>query len=90
MQRSLRYSHSLWKSRLEQQSHALDALSPLKVLARGYASCVTGAKDPLLSVGQLEEGDPFSVQLSDGDIEASVTGKRPVSRSGREHAGDGA
>jgi exonuclease VII large subunit len=49
---------------------------------------VTGAKEPLLSLGQLEEGDPFSVQLSDGDIEASVTGKQPVNRSGRENAGD--
>jgi exodeoxyribonuclease VII large subunit len=90
MERSLRYCHSLWESRLEQKSHALDALSPLKVLARGYASCVTGTKEPLLSVGQLEEGDPFSVQLSDGDVEASVTGKRPVNRSGRENAEDGA
>ncbi len=84
MERGLRRSHSLWKSRLEQQSHALDVLSPLKVLARGYASCVTGDGWPLVSVEQLGLEDPFSVQLKDGNLEASVTAKQPVNRSKKE------
>lgn len=89
MLRSLRHSHSLWSSRLEQKSRALDALSPLKVLARGYASCVTVSGAPLLSVDQVDGGDAFLVQLSDGDIEASVTGKRSADRGGRGEIGNG-
>ncbi|MGC9372801.1 MAG: exodeoxyribonuclease VII large subunit [Thermovirgaceae bacterium] len=89
LQRSLRHSHSLWASRLEQHSHALDVLSPLKVLARGYASCVTREGDLLVSVGQIGRGDPFRVQLKDGDLDARVTEGKPVDRpkAGKDNHG---
>jgi exodeoxyribonuclease VII large subunit len=80
LQRTLRHLHSLWTSRLEQYSHALDVLSPLKVLARGYASCVTREGDLLVSVGQIGRGEPFRVQLKDGDLDAMATGGKPVNR----------
>jgi exodeoxyribonuclease VII large subunit len=80
LQRALRHAHSLWTSRLEQYSHALDVLSPLKVLARGYASCVTREGDLLVSVGQIGRGEPFRVQLKDGDLDAMATGGKPVNR----------
>jgi len=80
LKRGLSHSHSLWKSRLEQHSHALDVLSPLKVLARGYASCLTKEGDLLVSVGQIAPGDPFRVQLKDGDLDALMTGGKPADR----------
>lgn len=80
LQHALRHFHSLWTSRLEQYGHALDVLSPLKVLARGYASCVTREGALLVSVGQIGRGEPFRVQLKDGDLDAMATGGKPVNR----------
>lgn len=82
--RSARHSHALWESKLKQKSLALDALSPLRVLARGYASCVTAGGEALLSVDQLDVDEPFSVELSDGEIKARVKGKNRFDRMKRE------
>ena len=51
----------------------LDAMSPLKVLARGYA--MTQAEDGAVirSVRQVNTGDQIQISLSDGRIAASVT-----------------
>ena len=51
----------------------LDAMSPLKVLARGY--CVTHGPDGevVRSVKQTAKGDTLEITLSDGSITASVT-----------------
>ncbi len=51
----------------------LDALSPLKVLARGYS--ITQAEDGtvLSSVGQTSLGETVQITLTDGSLKASVT-----------------
>ena len=53
----------------------LDAMSPLKVLTRGYALAHTGDGTLLKSVSQVEPGDRIVVDLSDGKLTASVLEK---------------
>ncbi|MBQ5608405.1 MAG: exodeoxyribonuclease VII large subunit [Oscillospiraceae bacterium] len=51
----------------------LDALSPLKVLTRGYAMVQTGEGNVLRSVKQAETGDSIHITLNDGSLSATVT-----------------
>ena len=50
----------------------LDAMSPLKVLSRGYAMAQTEEGALLRSVSQVHPGDTITVSISDGKITASV------------------
>lgn len=50
----------------------LDAMSPLKVLTRGYSMAQTENGTLLRSVSQVELGQRISVALSDGSISATV------------------
>ena len=49
---------------------ALNALSPLAVLGRGYAICRDSGGAALRSVKTIKPGDLLSIQLNDGDIDA--------------------
>ncbi len=50
----------------------LDAMSPLKILARGYS--VASKQGKIISdIGGVEKGDMINVRVSDGDIECEVT-----------------
>jgi exodeoxyribonuclease VII large subunit len=51
----------------------LDALSPLKVLTRGYALVQTGEGEVLQSIKQVHTGDSISIKITDGSLSASVT-----------------
>ena len=51
---------------------SLDALSPLKVLGRGYAVALSGDGNVLRSVRGTETGAQIGVQLSDGTLRCSV------------------
>jgi len=53
----------------------LDAMSPLKVLTRGYAMAQTEDGQVVRSVTQVEQGQTLKVNLQDGVIHAAVTGK---------------
>ena len=50
----------------------LDAMSPLKVLTRGYALATKADGTLIRSVRQVEAGQRIAVRLSDGTIQASV------------------
>ena len=54
----------------------LDAMSPLKVLTRGYAMVQTGDGKLLKSVEQVRNHDRITVSLADGQLEAAVTERR--------------
>lgn len=54
----------------------LDAMSPLKVLTRGYAMAQDEAGHVLKSVRQVSPGDRIVVSLSDGSLTAAVTDKK--------------
>ena len=54
----------------------LDAMSPLKVLSRGYAMARTGDGEMLRSVNQAELGQRITVTLVDGSLDATVVDKK--------------
>ena len=51
----------------------LDAMSPLKVLTRGYAMAQTEGGEVVRSVAQVNPGDQINVSFSDGSLQATVT-----------------
>ena len=54
----------------------LDAMSPLKVLTRGYSMAQTEKGAVLKSVSQAELGERITVSLSDGQLFATVMDKK--------------
>ena len=53
----------------------LDAMSPLKVLSRGYAMARNAEGEVIRSVKQVEPGERITVSLSDGALSATVMNK---------------
>ena len=51
----------------------LDAMSPLKVLTRGYAMAQKASGEVVRSVSQVQAGDQIGVSFSDGKLFATVT-----------------
>lgn len=66
----------LCRQRLANQATHLEAISPLAVLARGYALAMTEDKKIIRSVRQVETGDPIDVRVDDGTISGVVTNTR--------------
>lgn len=58
---------------LIKRSAALDAMSPLKVLARGYAVASDSSGNTVRHVGQLSVGETLSLRLTDGTAKCTVT-----------------
>ncbi|MBQ5711937.1 MAG: exodeoxyribonuclease VII large subunit [Oscillospiraceae bacterium] len=52
----------------------LDAMSPLKVLTRGYAMVQQEDGSLLRTVKQVKEGETITISLSDGTLSGAVTG----------------
>jgi exodeoxyribonuclease VII large subunit len=63
------------RARLDRQAAALDVLSPLKTLARGYAIALGPGGKALRSTDEVEVGDPVDVLLGEGELKAKVQGK---------------
>ncbi|MBV1858917.1 MAG: exodeoxyribonuclease VII large subunit [Nannocystaceae bacterium] len=63
--------------RLAKSAASLHALSPLSVLARGYAVVATGDGAALTSAAGTSVGDVVDVRLSDGSLRARVTAVEP-------------
>lgn len=59
-----------YKQRFVADTAKLDAMSPLKVLARGYSMAKAEDGKILRSVKQINPGDQFSLQVNDGTIDA--------------------
>ena len=53
----------------------LDAMSPLKVLSRGYSMAQTEEREILRSVSQVELGERIHIFLCDGTLSATVMNK---------------
>lgn len=51
----------------------LDALSPLKVLTRGYAMVQSEDNEVIRSVNQVHTGESVQIKVSDGSIAATIT-----------------
>ena len=54
----------------------LDAMSPLKVLTRGYSMAQTERGEVLRSVSQVDLGERIQISLSDGTLAATVMEKK--------------
>jgi len=59
----------------------LDAMSPLKVLTRGYSMAQTDRGEVIRSVSQVEIGQRIHISLSDGSLSATVMQKEEVNES---------
>ena len=64
------------RERFARLAAALDAMSPLKVLGRGYALAQTANGKVATSVDEVEPGGKLSVRLSDGVLDCRVDDKR--------------
>ena len=60
------------RHQIEVLAERLDGVSPLKRLGKGYAYVTDKKGQPLKIVEQVEEGDPITVQVTDGKIVAYV------------------
>jgi exodeoxyribonuclease VII large subunit len=69
-------SLSAKQQRYVQNVAKLDAMSPLKVLLRGYAMAQTGDGNVLRSIEQVDLGQRITVSLNDGTISATVMDKK--------------
>ena len=56
----------------------LNALSPLGTLARGYAVPRSAAGRTLAAAEQFRAGEPFTLRVADGEIDAMTTAVRPI------------
>lgn len=59
------------------QARKLETLSPLKVLARGFAICQDREGNVVNSVGQVSPGQVLEVRVKDGSMECQVLEVRP-------------
>ena len=64
------------RHRYEGLTARLDALSPLKVLARGYAVAFDERGHALLQAAQMRAGERVRVRLHEGELSAQVIGKK--------------
>ena len=60
------------RNMLTRESAALDAMSPLKVLGRGYAIATDAEGRTVRSVRALENGQRLRLRLSDGQADCLV------------------
>lgn len=72
LQRAMVTNISSHERNLSVLAGKLDALSPLKVLARGYAVAKNKSGQTLISSAFVQKGDPVDVWLSDGILHCSV------------------
>ncbi len=72
METSVNSQISKAKHNISALAGKLDALSPLKVISRGYAM-VSSDEKILTRVAQFSVGDDVKIRISDGEVEAQVT-----------------
>ncbi len=64
------------RNQLGRQAAALDAMSPLKVLGRGYALVIKEEDRLIRSVSSISIGDRLRLQLADGTADCRVEARR--------------
>ena len=67
------------KQRFIRSVSKLDAMSPLKVLTRGYSMAQLDDGTLIRSVSQVHAGANVTISVSDGKIFADITGKEDIS-----------
>ncbi len=64
------------RGNLGRLASAMDAMSPLKVLSRGYSLTTTADGTTVRSVSQIKIGDSVEIRLPDGRLDAEIIGRR--------------
>jgi exodeoxyribonuclease VII large subunit len=72
------------KVRIERMSRALETLSPLAILERGYALVFSGAGQLVKDAAQVKPGDEIRARVARGEIRAMVKKATSDGDSGRE------
>jgi exodeoxyribonuclease VII large subunit len=72
MSAAMRNQLLLKKLRLERMGRALETLSPLAILERGYALVFDSAGQLIKDAAQLKLGEEISARLARGEIRATV------------------
>jgi exodeoxyribonuclease VII large subunit len=75
------------KVRVERMGRALEMLSPLAILERGYALVFDGAGQLVKDAGQVKVGEEISARVARGEIRATVRESGVVKGSGRRKPG---
>ncbi|HWV39121.1 MAG TPA: exodeoxyribonuclease VII large subunit [Vulgatibacter sp.] len=80
------------RSRLEERAAELRALSPLRVLARGYSIAFAASGAVLYRADDAKPGDRLHLELRDGALEVEVKGRAAPRKpsAGADAEGDGA
>jgi len=73
--RGLERTQAEQRGRFRHLAASLDALSPLKVLARGYSMVQDDSGKLITSVGQVHSGQALTLRLSDGSVDCRVEDK---------------
>jgi exodeoxyribonuclease VII large subunit len=68
------------KVRIERMARALEALSPLAILDRGYALVFDAGGQLIKDARQVKAGDEIQARLAHGEIRAEVKGKSSTKR----------
>ncbi len=71
----------LHRQTVKQHRHALELLSPLQVLTRGYAIVNIGGKGVISSIENVQTGDQIAVRFHDGELAARVEKTTPAAPS---------
>ena len=66
------------QQRYIQNVSKLDAMSPLKVLTRGYAMAENASGELVRSIYEVENGDTLNVRFCDGLVSATVVDKKEL------------
>ncbi len=66
------------RARLEGSAARLEAVSPMAVLARGYALVTDPAGHPLTSAAAIAPGSALRLRFADGELGARADGAKPV------------
>ncbi len=76
-QLGFRFENKLSKLKHEyvRLASALDALSPLKVLARGYSIATDSEGNAITSINSVEVGDRLKLSLSEGELRCTINEK---------------
>jgi exodeoxyribonuclease VII large subunit len=75
------------KVRVERMGRALEMLSPLAILERGYALVFDGAGQLVKDAGQVKAGEEISARVARGEIRATVREAGVEKRSGSRKPG---
>jgi exodeoxyribonuclease VII large subunit len=70
------------RARLDGTAARLDSVSPLAVLARGYALVTNPAGVPITQAANVKGGARMRLRFADGEVRATADGGRPGDRQG--------